>query len=47
MSMPPVVTWRYDWQPAPGSPEARLYRDFLPPRDWADTASAPATKRAS
>jgi coproporphyrinogen III oxidase len=39
MSMPPVVTWRYDWQPAPGSPEARLYRDSLPPREWADLAS--------
>jgi len=34
MSMPPVVKWRYDWQPEPGSPEARLYNDFLPPRDW-------------
>lgn len=34
MSMPPVVTWRYDWQPEPGTPEARLYTDFLPPRDW-------------
>ena len=34
MSMPPLVTWRYDWQPEPGSPEARLYRDFLRPRDW-------------
>jgi coproporphyrinogen III oxidase len=34
MSMPPVANWRYDWQPAPGSPEARLERDFLPPRDW-------------
>jgi coproporphyrinogen III oxidase len=42
MSMPPVVTWRYDWQPAPGSPEARLYRDFLPPREWADLASPAA-----
>ena len=41
MSMPPVVTWRYDWQPAEGSPEARLYRDFLPPREWADLASPP------
>jgi coproporphyrinogen III oxidase len=38
MSMPPVVTWRYDWHPAPGSPEARLYTDFLPPREWADLA---------
>jgi coproporphyrinogen III oxidase len=36
MSMPPVVTWRYDWNPEPGSPEARLYSDFLRPRDWAD-----------
>ena len=34
MSMPPLVTWRYDWAPEPGSPEARLYTDFLPPRDW-------------
>ena len=34
MSMPPIVTWRYDWQPEPGTPEARLYTDFLPPRDW-------------
>ena len=36
MSMPPVVTWRYDWKPEPGTPEARLYSDFLRPRDWAD-----------
>ena len=36
MSMPPVVTWRYDWAPAPGTPEARLHTDFLRPRDWAD-----------
>lgn len=34
MSMPPTVKWRYDWQPAAGSPEARLYSDFLIPRDW-------------
>ncbi|NTV96379.1 MAG: coproporphyrinogen III oxidase, partial [Thiobacillus sp.] len=34
MSMPPVVKWRYDWQPEPGTPEARLYTDFLRPRDW-------------
>ncbi len=34
MSMPPVVTWRYDWKPEPGTPEARLYTDFLRPRDW-------------
>ena len=35
MSLPPVVKWRYDWKPEPGSPEARLYSDFLVPRDWA------------
>jgi len=34
MSMPPVVTWRYNWAPEPGTPEARLYTDFLRPRDW-------------
>ena len=32
LSMPPVVTWRYDWRPEPGTPEARLYSDFLRPR---------------
>ena len=35
MSMPPLVKWRYDWHPEPGTPEARLYTDFLRPRDWA------------
>ncbi len=34
MSLPPVVKWRYDWTPAPGTPEARLYEVFLVPRDW-------------
>jgi len=34
MSMPPLVKWRYDWQPEAGSAEARLYTDFLRPRDW-------------
>jgi coproporphyrinogen III oxidase len=33
MSMPPKVTWRYNWQPEPGSPEASLY-DLIKPRDW-------------
>ena len=35
VSLPPRVAWRYDWNPEPGSPEAALERDFLPPRDWA------------
>jgi coproporphyrinogen III oxidase len=34
MSMPPQAAWRYDWQPEPGSPEEKLYLDFLSPRDW-------------
>jgi len=34
MSMPPTANWRYDWQPQPGTPEARLYTDFLPVREW-------------
>lgn len=34
MSLPPRVSWRYDWQPESGSPEEALYRDYLPPRDW-------------
>ncbi len=36
MSMPPIVKWRYDWHPEAGTPEARLYSDFLRPRDWAN-----------
>jgi len=40
MSMPPIVKWRYNWQPEPGTPEARLYTDFLRPRDWAAATGA-------
>ncbi len=35
MSMPPIVKWCYDWKPEPGTPEARLYSDFLIGKDWA------------
>ena len=35
MSLPPHAAWRYDWKPAPGSAEEKLYSDFLTPRDWA------------
>ncbi len=34
MSLPPLVSWRYDWRPEPGTPEAELYDGFLRPRDW-------------
>jgi coproporphyrinogen III oxidase len=33
MSLPPVVSWRYNYQPEAGSAEAELY-DYLRPRDW-------------
>lgn len=32
-SLPPLVKWRYDWQPDPDSAEAKLY-EFLQPREW-------------
>jgi coproporphyrinogen III oxidase len=34
MSLPPLVRWQYDWTPLVDSPEARLYTDFLRPRDY-------------
>jgi coproporphyrinogen III oxidase len=33
-SLPPLAAWKYDWKPEPGSPEERLYTEFLRPRDW-------------
>ena len=45
MSMPPQVTWRYQWAPEPGTPEARLYSDFLRPRDWLALTDAGADGR--
>lgn len=36
ISLPPQVSWRYNWQPKPGSAEARLYEEFLVPKNWAD-----------
>lgn len=34
MSLPPRVRWDYNWNPEPGTHEARLYDEFLKPRDW-------------
>ena len=39
MSLPPLVSWRYDWHPEPGSAEAALYEVYLKPRDWLADAS--------
>jgi len=33
LSMPPLVTWRYNWQPEASSAEAKL-ADYLKPRQW-------------
>lgn len=34
MSLPPLVSWKYDWHPEPGSVEAKLYSDYLVHREW-------------
>ena len=34
LSMPPLVSWSYQQQPAPGTPEAALYSDFIVRKDW-------------
>jgi coproporphyrinogen III oxidase len=34
MSLPPLVRWDYDYQPASGSEEARLTEYYLTGRDW-------------
>ena len=39
MSLPPRVRWEYNWHPEPGSPEDKLYTDYLRPRDWLGRAA--------
>lgn len=34
MSLPPLVSWKYNVQPEKGSEEAKLYEDFLKVKDW-------------
>lgn len=34
MSLPPDVSWEYNWHPEANSAEEKLYTDFLPARDW-------------
>lgn len=34
MSLPPVVNWKYNYQPQPGSAEAELYETYLKAKDW-------------
>lgn len=39
MSLPPLVKWRYNWSPKPGSAEADLYDNYLSPHDWLELES--------
>ena len=34
MSLPPRVTWSYNWNPKTNSKEADLYNNYLKPADW-------------
>lgn len=34
MSLPPNVSWHYNYQPEPGTPEEDLTLKFLPAKDW-------------
>ena len=34
MSLPPRVRWEYDWHPETNSPEEKLYKEYLVPREW-------------
>jgi coproporphyrinogen III oxidase len=45
MSLPPLVRWEYDWSPPAGSPEARLYADFLRPRNYLAELGSPRPAR--
>lgn len=35
MSLPSLVSWKYNWQPESGTEEAKLYSHFLGAREWA------------
>lgn len=34
MSLPPKVSWEYNWHPKPGSSESELYEKYLITREW-------------
>lgn len=34
MSLPPLVSWHYNWQPEANSAEAKLYSDYIVRREW-------------
>lgn len=47
MSLPPLVAWRYAWEPEPDSAEARLYERYLKPRDWLAVGAGQPSQDAS
>jgi coproporphyrinogen III oxidase len=40
MSLPPLVSFKYNYAPEPGTPEARLHEVFLKPQSWANFQTA-------
>lgn len=40
MSLPPLVSFKYNYAPEPGTPEARLHEVFLKPKDWLAAGNA-------
>ena len=40
MSLPPLVAWRYNYHPPPGTPEAELLERYLKAQDWLAIESA-------
>ncbi len=40
MSLPPHVSWHYNYHPEPGSAEAELTEKFLPAKDWLGSGTA-------
>lgn len=39
MSLPPLVRWKYNYQPKSNTPETELYETFLKPQDWTNWTS--------
>jgi coproporphyrinogen III oxidase len=37
ISLPPDVSWKYNWSPEKNTPESKLYTEFLPIKNWLNT----------
>jgi coproporphyrinogen III oxidase len=47
VSAPPLIAWRYNVVPEPGSAEDKLVQVLRHPRDWVVEAPAPPSVAAS